>query len=69
MMEIDPQTVYFLILKAREFDDKDSPGEADPDASPADADPDANSADADADANPADANSAACRRCRSGHQI
>ena len=35
MMEIDPQTVYFLILKAREFDDKDSPGEADLDASPA----------------------------------
>ncbi len=35
MLEIDPQTVYFLILKAREFDDKDDPGEADPDASPA----------------------------------
>ena len=35
MLEIDPQTVYFLILKAREFDDKDSPGEEDLDASPA----------------------------------
>ncbi len=35
MLEIDPQTVYFLILKAREFDDKDSPGEMDLDASPA----------------------------------
>jgi hypothetical protein len=35
MLEIDPQTVYFLILKAREFDDKDDPGEADLDASPA----------------------------------
>ncbi len=35
MLEIDPRTVYFLILKAREFDDKDSPGEADLDASPA----------------------------------
>ena len=36
MLEIDPQTVYFLILKAREFDDKDEPGRADPDDSPAD---------------------------------
>ena len=35
MLEIDPRTVYFLILKAREFDDKDDPGEADLDASPA----------------------------------
>ena len=36
MLEIDPQTVYFLILKAREFDDKDEPGDTDPDDSPAD---------------------------------
>ena len=36
MMEIKPETVYFLILKAREFDDKDSPGEPDLDTSPAD---------------------------------
>ncbi len=35
MLEIDPRTVYFLILKAREFDDKDDPGQADLDASPA----------------------------------
>ena len=35
MLEIDPRTVYFLILKAREFDDKDAPGEEDLDASPA----------------------------------
>ncbi len=36
MLDIDPQTVYVLILKAREFDDKDEPGEPSPDASPAD---------------------------------
>ena len=36
MLEIDPQTVYFVILKAREFDDKDEPGKTDPDDSPAD---------------------------------
>lgn len=36
MIEIDPQTVYYLILKARDFDDKDEPGQADPDATPAD---------------------------------
>ncbi len=35
-MEIDPRTVYFLILKARDFDDKDAPGEPDIDDSPAD---------------------------------
>ena len=35
MMEIDPATVYFLILKAREFDDKDDPGEVYVEASPA----------------------------------
>lgn len=26
MLEIEPDTVYYLILKAREFDDKDLPG-------------------------------------------
>jgi hypothetical protein len=26
MLEIEPDTVYYLILKAREFDDKDVPG-------------------------------------------
>lgn len=36
MLEVDPQTVYFLILRAREFDDKDEPGDTDPDDSPAD---------------------------------
>ena len=36
MMEIDPETVYFLILKAREFDDKDEPGDLDPEEGPAD---------------------------------
>ncbi len=36
MLEIDSGTVYFLILKAREFDDKDAPGELDIDATPAD---------------------------------
>lgn len=35
-MEIEPETVYFLILKAREFDDKDELGQPDPDAGPAD---------------------------------
>ncbi|MFQ6017163.1 MAG: DUF3775 domain-containing protein [Kiloniellaceae bacterium] len=35
MLEIDPQIVYFLILKAREFDDKDAPGEPDPESTPA----------------------------------
>ncbi len=35
MMEIKPGTVYFLILKAREFDDKDAPGTPDEDATPA----------------------------------
>ena len=35
MLEIDPRTVYFLILKAREFDDKDDPGQAALDARPA----------------------------------
>lgn len=36
MLEIEPETVYFLILKAREFDDKDELGQPDPDAGPAD---------------------------------
>ncbi len=37
MLEIEPETVYFLILKAREFDEKDLPGESDnPEAGPAD---------------------------------
>ncbi|MEE8188555.1 MAG: DUF3775 domain-containing protein [Kiloniellales bacterium] len=35
MLNIDPVTVYLLILQAREFDDKDEPGEPDPDNSPA----------------------------------
>ncbi len=35
MLEINPRIVYFLVLKAREFDDKDAPGESDYDASPA----------------------------------
>ncbi len=35
MLEIEPETVYFLILKAREFDDKDAPGTPDEDATPA----------------------------------
>ena len=34
MLEIDPRAVYFLILKARVFDDKDPPGETDLDAGP-----------------------------------
>ncbi len=34
---MEPETVYFLILKSREFDEKDAPGEnTDQDASPAD---------------------------------
>lgn len=37
MLEIEPDTVYFLILKAREFDDKDELGQSDQDAGPADA--------------------------------
>jgi hypothetical protein len=36
MIEIDPQTVYYLILKARDFDDKDEPGQPDTDATRAD---------------------------------
>ena len=33
MLEIEPETVYFLILKAREFDEKDQAGMSlDPDA-------------------------------------
>ena len=33
MLEIEPETVYFLILKAREFDEKDQAGlSLDPDA-------------------------------------
>ncbi len=36
MLEIEPQTVYRLILKAREFDDKDVPGTPDEDATMAD---------------------------------
>ena len=35
MLEIEPETVYFLILKAREFDDKDAPGTPDEDVTPA----------------------------------
>ncbi len=35
MLEIQPQTVYQLILKAREFDDKDAPGTPSEDATPA----------------------------------
>ena len=35
MLNIDTETVYFLILQAREFDDKDAPGEPDPENSPA----------------------------------
>ena len=35
MLEIEPETVYFLILKAREFDDKDAPGTPDENATPA----------------------------------
>ncbi|MFQ5775339.1 MAG: DUF3775 domain-containing protein [Kiloniellaceae bacterium] len=37
MLEIDPEIVYFLILKARAFDDKDEPGGIDPDAGRAEA--------------------------------
>jgi len=38
MLEIEPETVYFLILKAREFDEKDVPGESDDsEAGPAEA--------------------------------
>lgn len=29
MLDIDPQTVYFLIVKARQYDDKDEPGFSD----------------------------------------
>lgn len=36
MLQIDPQTVYMLVLKAREFDDLDLPGEPDPDDGPED---------------------------------
>ena len=37
MLEIEPETVYYLILKSREFDEKDLPGvSADSDAGPAD---------------------------------
>jgi hypothetical protein len=35
MLEIEPETVYFLIMKAREYDEKDEVGEVDPDLSPA----------------------------------
>ncbi len=35
MLEIEPETVTFLILKAREFDDKDAPGTPAEDATPA----------------------------------
>ncbi len=37
MLEIEPEIVYFLILKAREFDDKDAPGTPAEDATPAEA--------------------------------
>ena len=36
MLEIDPEIVYFLILKLREFDGKDVPGEPDVEDAPAD---------------------------------
>ncbi len=37
MLDIEPEIVYFLVLKSREFDEKDVPGEdTDPDAGPAD---------------------------------
>ena len=37
MLEMEPETVYLLILKSREFDEKDAPGESpDQDTSPAD---------------------------------
>ncbi len=37
MLEMEPETVYLLILKSREFDEKDVPGESpDQDTSPAD---------------------------------
>ncbi len=35
MLEIEPETVTFLILKAREFDDKDPPGTPAEDTTPA----------------------------------
>lgn len=34
-IEIDPATVYFIVLKAREYDEKDELGEPDPDEDPA----------------------------------
>ena len=37
MLQIEPEIVYFLVLKSREFDEKDVPGEEeDPDAAPGD---------------------------------
>lgn len=41
MLEIEPETVYLLILKAREFDEKDLPGRGlDPEADADDTDSD-----------------------------
>ena len=38
MLEIEPEIVYYLVLKSREFDEKDVPGEeVDPDEAPGDA--------------------------------
>ena len=38
MLEIEPEIVYYLILKSREFDEKDVPGEdEDTDEAPGDA--------------------------------
>jgi len=34
-IEIDPETVYFIVLKAREYDEKDELGEPGPDEDPA----------------------------------
>lgn len=34
-IEIEPETVYFIVLKAREYDEKDELGEPDPDEDPA----------------------------------
>ena len=34
MLEIEPETATFLILKAREFDDKDPPGTPAKDTNP-----------------------------------
>jgi hypothetical protein len=34
-IEIDPEAVYFIVVKAREYDEKDELGEPDPDEDPA----------------------------------